>query len=1732
MNSPDRPEQKDLFGFAVASERPRNGSNQGSNGVHRRSQSTRAKTSRALPTLFDYRPVDQDAEETQPPVEAIEPPDLFPTRPEIPSPDAPFTSASGEKAKARDILAAIHTLKIIEQEKRAATPEERQALARFAGFGPVALSIFPDPVSGRYKDATWQAVGKELKSLLTVEEYESAKRTTFNAFYTSPTVIAAMHEAIGRLGLPRSATILEPGCGSGNFMSLTPQGMRFIGVELDLISGRIAKALHPDQDIRIENFRDTRLPENSVDGVIGNVPFADVKLDYHGQKLSLHDFFLARSIDALKPAGVLALVTSHFTLDKQNGAIREYLASKADFVGAIRLPAEAFKREGTAVVTDIIFMRKRSLDGPPSHADPEWLGVAPLAIEGVEVAINRYFLNHPEMVLGIWTRKDTLYGEGYSVTSNGDLAEQLKAAIQRLPEYAPLESGPVQEPAPAFRPPPPETHITEGSFFLNDDRIICQCIEGQAVPVVYGGTTLQAGGTMTGRRLAALIRLRDLARRVLQSQNDGWPETDRNDSRRELNWAYERFVGSYGPINKTTFAETAEGSVIRRMPNLVKFREDPDAMLVMSLEDYDEATGKAARAAIMQKDVVGKKPPITSVASAEEGLLVSLDQRGAVDLPFIVTLYGKPEDQVVAELGDLVFHDPEQKNWQTADAYLSGNVRAKLAAVLNGDPAYARNAEILREVQPEDVLPGDIDANLGAPWIPVSDIQAFAADLFQVEPTSIEVGHVEKDAVWSVESDYAAQQSVAATSDFGTTRAAGAWLLELALNMKTPVIYDTVMHGDKEVRVVNQEATLAAREKQKLIKEKFRAWLFTDPERTERLVRLYNDTYNNLRPRLFDGSHLDLPGMNQTIELRPHQKDAVWRGMSAGNTLLAQAVGAGKTFIMAATGMKMKQAGLIKKPMYVVPNHLLEQFGREFVQLYPNARLLIAGKEDLARQRRKHLTAKIASGEWDGIIVTHSSFERIGMSRAYQEEFLKQQIAEYEHLLCEGASRDTTRVQRNLIKTIEKQKAKREERLKDLLAEDKKDDGLVFDELAVDHIFIDEAQYYKNLETPTKMERVAGIQTGGSERAFDVFMKARYLHEQHPGHGVMFATGTPISNTMVEMYTMQRFLDPEGLRQRGLEHFDAWAATFGEVIDTMEISPDGKTLRPRSRFARFTNLPELQQMFRAFADVQTAEMLDLARPRLESGKAIVVACPMSEEQHALQQELVERYERLRSQKVDPREDNALNITTDGRKLAIDARMLCATAPDFPGSKVNALVENVAAIWNRTAATRGAQMIFCDMGVHPTPWGYSAYDTVITKLIAHGIPRNQIAAVGDADSDAKKQALFEKVRNGQVRVLLGSTQKMGTGTNVQKRLVALHHLDAPWKPAEVEQREGRILRQGNENDEVTICRYVTEGSFDAYMWQALETKARFIAQVITGDNALRRAEDIGGQELSYAEVKAIASGNPAVLTLAEADAELQRLTVLKKNHLDEQYVARRSVRDLPRTIADLSTRLQDLTTDQATAAAHASDPITIGGRTCLRDDAPAALFRHLEESMPRRVQERQRIPLGIYHGLRFGLVLSQHFGPDVYLEDAATRQSGSLRDHQGPRAILNAVEHLASGFDSECAHVRQDLTIAEGRLRDYQARLGKPFLHDAYLSELAELRDQLRAGLSGTNQDPDTGTRPSVAELAGRIKSLKAATTIEAAPERSGQRCASAEVPVTTRIRRRMEAVLASREATP
>ena len=1514
--------------------------------------------------------------------------------------------------------------------------------------------------------------------------------------------------------MPQDATVLEPGCGIGNFIALAPVGMRFIGVELDSLSGRIARALHPAQDIRIENFRDTRLPEGRIDAVIGNVPFADLKLEYAGSRLSLHDFFLAKSLDVLKPGGVLALVTSHYTLDKQDAGLRVQLARQADFLGAIRLPSTAFAKEGTRVVTDILCLRRRAAGEEVNHTDPAWLETAPLAIEGIDIPINRYFLRHPEMVLGTWSRQDRLYASesGYSLISHGDLAVQLQDAVGRLPEgvctYAkqPERSAAAEKPQPSPAPLPSlEPHITEGSFFIDTDHTILQVQQGEGVPVTHGDKPLRADSVgLMGKRLAALITLRDHARRVLQSQNEGWSDDHRQQARLLLNRAYDRFVASFGPINKTTIATSEDGTSIRRMPNLVKFKDDPDAMLVMSLEHYDEETGRATKAAIMHQDVVGRLTLITTVHSAEAGLLVSLDHRGAVDLPYIATLYEKGVREIIAELGDLLYQDPDTGAWQTTDAYLSGNVRAKLATAEAAGAAYTRNAEALRAVQPEDVLPGDIDAHLGAPWIPETDIQSFAAALFGASPESVQIAHLKKDAVWSVEPGLDALRSVAATTDYGTERANGVWLLEQALNLKTPVIYDTVVNDGKEERVLNQEETLAAREKQKQIKEQFKGWLFTDPDRTERLVRLYNDIYNNLRLRAFDGSHLAFPGMSQAITLQPHQKAAVWRVMCSGNTLLAHAVGAGKTYEMAAAGMKMKQAGLLTKPLYVVPNHMLEQFGREFMQLYPNTRLLIAGKEDFTRERRKFLTAKIASGTWDGIIVTHSSFERIGMSRDYQERFLREQITEYDQLLCDSAAADTSRAHRNIIKTIEKQKAKREERLKDLLAAEKKDDGLVFDELGVDHIFIDESHYFKNLETPTKMERVAGIQTSGSERAFDLFMKARYLHQQHTGHGVTFATGTPISNTMVEMYTIQRYLDPDGLVERGIDHFDAWAATFGEVVDTMEISPDGKSLRPRSRFAKFSNLPELQQMFRAFADVQTAQMLHLPRPRLKGDKAIVIACPMSETQDVIQESLVARYEAIRSGKVKPWEDNALAITTDGRKLALDARLLSPHAEDFPGSKVNALIENVHAIWLSTSASRGTQLIFSDMGVNPTAWGYSVYGEIIDKLVKAGMPRHDIATIGEADTDAKKQVLFERVRAGAIRVLLGSTQKMGTGTNVQKRLVALHHLDAPWKPAEVEQRDGRILRQGNSNAEVAIYRYVTEGSFDAYMWQALETKARFIAQVMTGASTLRQAEDIGGQELSYAEVKAIASGNPAVLTLAEADAELQRLVVLKKHHADEQFLARRKLRELPSDITRLERRRDGLTQDIATATAHERDLILIGERSYSREDAPEAIALRLK-TLPALVPQTHTVPLGVYRGLTFGLVLHPQGVPEVYVAGTLTRYTQLSRDFHGARAILNAVERLITSAQAGHEKIARDLGIAHGQLRDYETRLGAGFAHTGYLEELTGLRNQLEAALSSTTQQVSDASVCAVEEIVARIKTLKAGNTLEAAPVRTAPR---------------------------
>jgi N12 class adenine-specific DNA methylase len=1554
--------------------------------------------------------------------------------------------ATGEKAKARDIISAIRTLKNLDGP---ANGEQRERLKRFPGFGCVALSIFPDPTTGTYKDG-WREVGQELQHLLTEQEYSSAKRTTFNAFYTSPLVMKAAFAGLSRMGLPDTAHVLEPGCGNAGFMSAAPEGMRFTGIEMDNISGKMAQAIHPSHDIRIENFRDTRPP--AVDAVTGNVPFGDISLPYGPYKFSLHDFFFAKSVDALSPGGLVALVTSRFTLDKITGKAREYLAETADFVGAIRLPDDAFKDQGTKVVTDIIFLRKRHVGEPANHAG-DWLNIARLPHDSGETPINAYFIERPDMVMGEFSVGHGMYGQDtLSVRAPVDFEQRLSAAVASLPVNI---FSAVTAPAKHVVP----SGLEEGAFLIVGTEVL-QVEAGEVVPVKYGERVLRTDEGMMGARIAALVELRDLARHVLKTQNEGHPIPARDIARRDLNQSYTRFVKAYGPINKTTFSRNAQGNEVRRVPNITRFREDPNAFLVMSLEVYDESTGKAERAPIMLQDVVGPIKPVESVETAEQGLAVSLNELGRVDIDHIRKLYGQDP---VAELGDLIYDD---NGWVTRDAFLSGNVRRKLESARAA--GHSRNIAALEAVQPEDVLPGDIDANLGAPWLPIDIISEFTADLLGVEGRAITVAHLPKDAAWSVEGDASAKASVANISEFGTSRMDGLSLIDSSLNLKTPTVYDEYKEDGTTKRTLNQTETFAAREKQQRIKQRFSGWIFSDPDRAERLVRLYNDTFNNLRLQQFDGSHLTFPGMTQAITLNPHQKAAVWRIVSDGNTLLAHVVGSGKTYIMATAAMKLKQAGIVRKSLIATPNHMLEQVGREFLHLYPNARLLIAGKEDLSKDRRRLLTAKIATGDWDAIIVTHSSFERIGMSVGFQQRFIREQIAEYEALLVEAnQEKDKSRAHRNMIKTIEKRKAAFELKLEELMAEKKKDDGLVFDDLGVDQIFCDEFHHFKNLAASTKMDRVAGIQTDGSQKAFDVFMKARYLDEQHPGRGLVGATGTPISNTMVEMYTMQRYLSPALLEERGIAHFDAWAASFGEVVHTMEISPDGSSLRPNARFGKFVNLPELQQMFRSIADVQTADMLKLPTPTLKGGKAAVVSCLMTDDQRAIQMKLVERYEKIKRGGVDPRTDNALAITTDGRKLALDARLIDPTAPASEDSKIFQMLERAEEIWRRTTPVKGTQMIFCDIGVNPTAWGFCVYDEIKAGLRERGIPPEQIADIGDANTDAKKAALFERMRTGQVRFMIGSTAKMGTGTNVQTRLFAMHHMDAPWKPAEIEQRDGRILRQGNRNKEVEIYRYVTEGSFDAYMWQALQNKARFIAQIMKGDVGVRRASDIGGQELSFAEVKAIASGNPAVLTLAEIDADLQRLTLLKRSHADDQYRSRQQLKYLPEEIERLTAKASRLEAEYAKVT-----PITEKARERAVERFNATLKVIMASAYGAH-------DLGAYRGLELIIETSKDEEPEIV---GGTHRLAFRNPAAG--SLLNRLDHAIERLPDEVQRERERARLKAVQIEGYRGRVGQMFDQDGKLERLQEIRADLEGLLSGT------GDRSRIDILVAEYGSLK------------------------------------------
>lgn len=1595
---------------------------------------------------------------------------------------------AGTKENLRDIIEAIKTLKYLEATGREAGPKDKAKLSKFTGFGAVARTAFPDPVSGAYAPG-WESLGRELRELLTDDEYASAKATTFSAFYTSDLVTREMFRALERMGVESGSRGLEPGCGVGNFLHAAPDGLEFIGVEQDSLSGRMAKLIHPGHEIRVEAFQDSNLPEGSVDFAIGNVPFADIKLRYKGQRHSLHDYFFLKSLDAVRPGGVLAFVTSRYTLDKASPAVRELLAEQADFVGALRLPGEAFKDQGTEVVTDIVFLRKKPLDRAaeaPEWADERWLGASDAALEGGEIRLNDYFQAHPERVLGRMSVGQGMYhNQDLRVRSDGELAAALHAAVDGLPEnICTRRSEPLAAAAriSAAEGGSPEG-VKEGSFFIADDKTIMQLVGGEATPVMQGGQALTSDGTPGGQRLAYLIRLRDRARAVLKTQQEGRSDEVKESARRGLRQTYAGFVSRFGPINKTTMSERSDGSVVRRMPNIAKFKGDPDAYLVMALEEYNEQTNTARPAAIMRRDVVAPVEVIGAVDNAKDGLLASLNQLGCVDTPYIASLYRKSEAEVVDELGSLIFFDPAQDMYVPADEYLSGNVREKLRlAEACDDPRTRGNSEALREVLPEDLTAEEIDVTLGTPWIPAKDVQRFLADTMDIAPSSVSVEYVAKEALWRVRVGSGYRVSAAASSEFGTEEVDAFTLAEQALNMRTPTVRKKIPGGpgESDTYVLDQEGTLAAREKQAELKQRFSDWIFEDEARRDRLVRHYNEHFNNIRLREFDGSHLSFPRMSKAITMRPHQKDAIWRNMSSGNTLLSHVVGAGKTFTMVASGMEMRRTGLAKKPLYVVPNHMLEQFSREFLTLYPDANILVASKDDLSRDRRQLLKARIATGDWDGIVMTHSSFEKIAMSPAFQAKFLGDQLEEYEELVTTVKDRSLSH---NLTKRIEKLKAARKEKLGEMARAGAKDGGLYFDELGVDHVFVDEAHMFKNLETPTKMDRVAGIATGGSNRAFDLLMKSRYLQSRTPGRGITFATGTPVSNSLGEMYTMMRYLAPELLRERGIEHFDAWAAAFGEVINALEISPDGQSLRVNSRFAKFKNLPELLCLFRVFADVQTGSMLDLPVPAIKGGKPEVIAAPMSESQMHVQDELVARYDRVRSTKVDPREDNALKIITDGRKLALDSRLVDPSAEDDPDSKVNMLVDRVYDIWLRTRDERSTQMIFCDMGVNETEWGFSVYNDIIAKLEARGVPRSEIASISDAGTDQKKEALFSNVRAGQVRILLGSTTKMGTGTNVQDKLVALHHLDPPWRPADIEQREGRILRQGNGNKEVDIYRYVTEGSFDAYMWQTLETKAKFIAQAMAGDAGTRRADDIGGVELSFAEVKAIASGNPAMMVLAEMDLELRQLSLLRKAHRRDQAKIEAQRKLLPEQIRLFDGQIAELEDDVARRQDTKGDAfvIHVGERTFKPEKQEKKTARQrgedaLKLAVAKAAAEGSGRPmpwevkLGELGGFdvvlkaeRDALTRSGKFS--LILEGAASYHAYGIANPKVCPPLVQHLEHRLRSFDGRLAEHRATRDKMAADLERYRERAGLPFGSEAEYQQLLPLRDRLRTLLS-------------------------------------------------------------------
>lgn len=1570
----------------------------------------------------------------------------------------------GKKERFRRNIMAIQLLKKCQEENRFATPEEQIVLSKYVGWGGLSEAFDEN-------NPAWTTEYLELSSVLTPEEYASARESTLTAFYTPPEVITAIYKAMEQMGF-KEGNLLEPSCGIGNFIGMLPDTMqdsKIYGVELDTISAGIAQQLYQKTTIAAQGFEETNLPDSFFDGVVGNVPFGDFKVSdkrYDKHKFLIHDYFFAKSLDKLRPGGVMALVTSKGTMDKETLAVRKYIAQRAELLGAIRLPNNTFKgNAGTEVISDILILQKRDrlID-----IEPDWVH---LDTDENGIKMNSYFVQHPEMILGEMKMVSGRFGmEATCVPyENADLAAQLDEAVANIhgeiTEYEAEEE--LEEEDNSI---PADPAVRNFSYTVVDDKIYYR-ENSRMTPVEVSATA--------ENRIKGMIAIRNSVRTLIELQTEDYPDSEIKAEQERLNRLYDTFSGKYGLINSRA--------------NTSAFSQDSSFSLLSALEIIGEDGELERKADMFSKRTIKPHTPVTSVDTASEALAVSLGEKATIDMDYMMELSGKSENEIFEDLKGVIFLNPlyeygnsYEPKYLMADEYLSGNVREKLKIAKNSAELYPEdykvNVEALQKVQPKDLTASEISVRLGATWLPPDDVQEFIFHLLETPryaQWNIKVHFSPFTSEWNIEGKSYDKGNVRAYNTYGTSRINAYKIIEETLNLKDVRIFDYIEDDEgRKKAVLNKKETAIAQSKQEMIKQEFQDWIWSDPERRERLCKSYNEKFNSVRPREYDGSHIIFNGMNPEIELREHQKNAVAHILYGGNTLLAHAVGAGKTFEMVAAAQESKRLGLCNKSLFVVPNHLTEQWAAEYLQLYPAANILVATKKDFETKNRKKFCGRIATGDYDAVIIGHSQFEKIPMSIERQRAILEQQLEEITGGIAELKR---NRGENFSIKQLEKSKKSIKQKLDKLNDQTKKDDVVTFEELGVDRLFVDESHYYKNLYLYTKMRNVGGIAQTEAQKSSDLFMKCRYLDEITGGRGTVFATGTPISNSMVELYTIQRYLQYNTLVKNGLQHFDAWASTFGETITAVELTPEGTGYRAKTRFAKFYNLPELMAMFKEIADIKTADMLNLPVPE---AKYHNIAVKPSEMQKEMVASLAERAEQVRGGGVDSSVDNMLKITNDGRKLALDQRMLNDMLPDFEGSKINACVDNIYRIWKENADKKSAQLVFCDLSTPKNDGTFSVYNDIRKKLIERGIPESEVKFIHEADTDMKKKELFQKTRKGEVRVLLGSTQKMGAGTNVQDKLIALHDVDCPWRPSDLEQRSGRIVRQGNENPQVEIYRYVTEQTFDAYLYQLVEGKQKFASQIMTSKSPVRSAEDIDETALSYAEIKMLATGNPYIKEKMDLDIQVQKLKMLKSNFLSEKYgLEDKVIKFYPQQIAYLKSRVEGLTKDVETAKSHPKpiDEQPLGMMVSGVSYSEKAKAGQAIINACKSMNSPDAIPLGEYRGFQMELYFDTVQRNYVVKLKGETSRDVPLGDdsHGNIVRIDNGIER----FEEALADTENSLENTEKQFETAKQEIEKPFTKEEELRAKTARLDELNILLNMDKKENEiVGGEPDEGEM--------------------------------------------------